>query len=92
MAYSLKGLSIVATAGVAGLAGVEETKRILAYHTNDDAATVQTAAYFPVTALLRKGDVIMAAMDVDITPVLKIYVVTVAPVGVAPTIALQTTT
>jgi hypothetical protein len=93
MAYNQKGLAVVNPGGVAGAVGVEETKRVLSYHTNDDAATVQTANYFPAAAQLRKGDIILAGLDVDgATPVGKMYIVTAAPVGLSPAIALFTTT
>ena len=63
------------------------------YGTPDAAATVEAANYFnSATALLQKGDVILATMVVTGTPILKQYIVTSATAAATVTVALQTTT
>jgi predicted Zn-dependent protease len=95
LATSMKGLFLLSALGItvsAGAGSPEETKRVWTFHTQDDAATVQTANYFFDAAFVtrfRKGDIIMAVMDVDGTPVFKQYVVTVAN-STTCTIVLQT--
>ena len=78
---------VVPPLGVAGA-----TVCLWQVRTNDTAATVEGAGFFNAHAdALAVGSVILASMDVDGTPVFKIYMVT-ANDGSTVTIARQTTT
>ena len=88
MAANIKGLRMISEIGNAG--SPDTVLRCFGYVTNDDAATVQTANYFLNTFFqFRKGDIIMACMDVDGTAVLKSYIVS-AVSATAATLTLQT--
>jgi hypothetical protein len=90
MAFDQKGLSRIQSTGSVGT-GAGSVKSVLHYATNDDASAVQTSGYFNSAAkILALGDVIIASLDLDGTPVLKNYMVT-ANTGSAVTIAAQTT-
>ncbi|WP_336800487.1 hypothetical protein [Kaistia sp. MMO-174] len=90
MAFDLKGLRRAVLGGTVG-SGAGSQRSIYHYATNDDAATVETAGYFNGLASdLVVGDVIMASLDLDGTPVFKNYMVT-ANTGTVVTIAKQTT-
>ncbi|MFZ1963869.1 MAG: hypothetical protein WAU78_10485 [Roseiarcus sp.] len=96
MAYSSTyGLSRVAFLGYYGDAGTPGTpttqKSLWGYVTADAAATVENGGYFPATLYtqLSLGDVIMAVMACNGTPVIKNYVVTASGSG-GITVALQT--
>lgn len=91
MAFALTGLKCISHLGSIGT-GSGSVKKLFSYVTNDDAATVQAAGYFnSVAAQFSVGDVIIASLDLDGSPLMKNYVVTAAS-ATAVTIALQTTT
>lgn len=90
MAFDQKGLARVQSTGSVGV-GAGSVKSVCHYATNDDAAAVQAAGYFdPAAGILVVGDVIIASLDLDGAPALKIYMVT-ANTGTVVTIAAQTT-
>lgn len=92
MAFKLEGFKRLASLGAIGT-GAGSTRTFCTYHTNDDAAAVEASGYFNGLAPndLRKGDIIMAGLDIDGTPMLKNYIVTNVTAS-AVTIAKQTTT
>nr|WP_321482716.1 hypothetical protein [uncultured Cohaesibacter sp.] len=90
MAFSLNGFKRVVSVGAIGT-GSGSVKSFCTYHTNDDAAAVETAGYFNALASdLQAGDIIMAGLDIDGAPALKNYIVS-AVTASAVTIAAQTT-
>nr|WP_321464004.1 hypothetical protein [uncultured Cohaesibacter sp.] len=90
MAFSLNGFKRIVSVGAIGT-GSGSVKSLCTYHTNDDAAAVETAGYFNNLAPdLKKGDIILAGLDIDGAPKLKNYIVT-AVTATAITIAAQTT-
>lgn len=78
MAYLTAGLKMLNPGGAIG-AGEGSSKDIYHYATNDIDTVVQTDGYFddidgdPLVV----GDLILASLDVDGTPEVKIYIVTV---------------
>ncbi len=90
MSFNLDGFKRLASVGAIGT-GPGSTKSICTYHTNDDAAAVEAAGYFDELAPndLRKGDIILAGLDIDGAPALKNYIVTNVT-NAAVTIAKQT--
>lgn len=78
MAYIAAGLKLVSTGGAIG-AGSGSSKSIYHYATNDVDTVVETDAYFDDIDgdPLKKGDLIMASIDVDGTPEVKMYIVAV---------------
>ena len=89
MAYSATSLVRIASIAVA----MGRSISVHGFGTPDAAATVETSGYFNAArGRLAKGDIIMAAMVIDGTPVLKNYVVTAVPASGNVTIALQTAT
>nr|WP_321457233.1 hypothetical protein [uncultured Cohaesibacter sp.] len=90
MAFSLNGFKRVVSLGAIGT-GSGSVKSLCTYHTNDDAASVETAGYFNDLATdLQKGDIIMAGLDIDGTPALKNYIVSAITASTV-TIKAQTT-
>ena len=77
MAFNQKGMYVVSAVGSVGV-GADSTKKLHTYHhATDDAATVETAGYFNSWwRQLTKGDIILAALALDGTAVLKSYLVT----------------
>lgn len=75
MAFSEAGLKVIANGGAIG-AGAGSVKKIWDYVTNDADTVVETDGYFDATAL-NKGDKILASLDVDGTPEIKTYIVSV---------------
>ena len=73
MAFTEKTLTLVAHGS---------GNQVFQYVTDDNLAAVETAGYF-TTELLKKGDVILASLDMDGTPKLVIYLVSAASSGVA---------
>lgn len=91
MAFALTGLKCISHVGSIGT-GAGSVRKVFSYITNDDAATVQAAGYFnSVASSFAVGDVVIASLDLDGTPLAKMYVVTAASAS-AVTIALFTTT
>ena len=91
MSYDVKGLYRIAAGGAIGI-GANSVKSTYSYHTNDDAAAVETSGYFNgAAALFSKGDIILAALDIDGTPALRSYVVS-ANDGATVTITRGTAT
>lgn len=78
MAFNLDGLALVGNGGVIAqtfpTAGT--VSRVWHYVTNDTDTQVETDGYFDSTNL-RKGDVVLATIDLDGTPEGKTYLVTV---------------
>lgn len=78
MAYVADGLKLVSTGGAIG-EGASSSKSIYHYATNDADTVVETDGYFddingdPLVV----GDLIMASVDVDGTPEVKMYIVAV---------------
>jgi hypothetical protein len=81
MAFTEKTLTLVAHGS---------GNQVFQYVTDDNLAAVETAGYF-TTELLKKGDVILASLDMDGTPKLVIYLVSAVSSGVA-TITQNTVT
>nr|WP_319389271.1 hypothetical protein [uncultured Cohaesibacter sp.] len=76
MAFALNGFKRIVSVGAIGT-GSGSVKSLCSYHTNDDAAAVETAGYFNGLAPdLQKGDIILAGLDLDGAPKLKNYIVT----------------
>lgn len=64
--------------------------QIFHYVSNDDATAVETANYFNQaceTANLKKGDVVIASLDLDGTPAIKTYMVSDISAGVVSVVA-----
>ncbi len=75
MAFDRKGLFRVSHLGSVGT-GAGSVKSLHTFHTNDDAATVETAGYFnDQVKQFALGDIILAVLDLDGTMVMKSYVV-----------------
>lgn len=88
MAFDKKGLTRTRNGGTSA-AGVTVSE--FSYATEDAAAVVEGANYFPGDCGLAKGDKVSAHMVLGGTPILKHYMVTaVATAGC--TIAIQTAT
>lgn len=92
MAFDKKGLTMVATGAAVGSAP-GNVRNLYFYVTNDADTVVETNGYFdslstltPMAVDLLVGDVIIASLDVDGTPEVKMYVVSVggADVTVVP--------
>ena len=63
------------------------------YATNDLASAVEAAGFFnDMRNSASVGDIIIASLDLDGTPVLKNYMFTAVPASGNVTVALQTTT
>lgn len=76
MAFDIKGYARI-DACVAVGTGAGSVRSLIRYATNDDAATVEAANYFnALVAQVAIGDVIIASLDLDGTPLAKMYVVT----------------
>lgn len=91
MAFNLTGLGVVSTTGAIGN-GPKTVRKVYHYVTNDDASTVQATGYFnSIWDQFSIGDVMLASLDLDGTPVFKAYMITAASAS-GVTIALQTTT
>lgn len=78
MAYIAAGLKLVSTGGAIGT-GSGSSKSIYHYATNDADTVVEAGAYFDDIDgdPLKVGDIIIASLDVDGTPEVKIYIVSV---------------
>lgn len=78
MAYAAAGLKLISTGGAIGT-GSSSSKSIYHYATNDADTVVETDAYFDGIAgdPLVVGDLILASIDIDGTPEVKIYIVSV---------------
>lgn len=79
MAFVFNSLRALSTMGPVSTEQPEPV--FYSYNTNDADTVVETDAYFD-TSFLKKGDIIMAALDVDGTPEIKFYIVSVGT-GVA---------
>jgi hypothetical protein len=88
MAFDAKGLTRTRNGGTS-VAGISVSE--FSYATEDAAAIVEGANYFPGSCGLAKGDKVSAHMALGGTPILKHYMVTaVVPAGC--TIVIQTVT
>lgn len=78
MAYISRGLKLVSTGGAIGT-GATSSKGIYHYATNDADTVVETDGYFDDIDgdPLGVGDLILASLDVDGTPEVKVYIVSV---------------
>jgi hypothetical protein len=78
MAYDAEGLVSVSVGGAVGTAPGNR-KNIYHYATNDADTVVETDGYFDgiLGDGLNVGDIIIASLDVDGTPEIKMYIVTV---------------
>lgn len=78
MAYLAAGLKMLNPGGAIG-AGVGSSKNIYHYATDDVDTVVETDGYFDDIDgdPLIVGDLILASLDVDGTPEVKIYIVSV---------------
>lgn len=76
MAFGIKGFARI-DANVAIGTGAGSVRSLYRYATNDDAATVEAANYFnTAVGQFAVGDVIIASLDLDGTPLGKLYIVT----------------
>lgn len=93
MAFLALGLKRITHVGAVGT-GAGSVRSFWAYITEDDAAAVETSGYFNAFQAaggdMRKGDVIMASLNVDATAALKFYLVS-AVTQSAVTLAQLTT-
>ena len=90
MSFNLNGFKRAVSLGAVGT-GANSVKSLCTYHTNDDAATVETANYFNDLAPdLQVGDFILAGLDLDGAPAMKNYMVTAVTASTV-TVAPQTT-
>lgn len=79
--------------GVAIGAGNASVITLWQFATNDLATAVEAAGFFNGLAdSMAVGDVILASMDLDGTPVMKTYTVTAISAAKVVTVALQTVT
>lgn len=78
MAFDLEGLIVFTSGGAeAGQGGtLTGVKKIWHYVTNDADTVVEANGYFDTTEMA-KGDIIMASLDLDGTPEVKFYIVSV---------------
>jgi len=79
MAFSATGLKLTSLGGAIGV-GENSVKNIYHYATNDVDTVVEADAYFDNALIddsLNIGDIILASLDVDGTPEVKIYIVSV---------------
>jgi len=91
MAFDIKGFARIDAAVAIGT-GAGSVRSLYRFATNDDAATVEAAGYFnAAVAQLTVGDVIIASLDLDGSPLGKLYIVT-AVTSTAVTIAKFTYT
>lgn len=78
MAFALAGLKPISFMGSIGN-GAGSTRQLFTYVSNDDAATVEATGYFAsVAPQFTVGDIIAASLDLDGTPVGKLYLVSAA--------------
>lgn len=73
MAFDDAGLIVMANGGSIGT-GEGSRKKIYHYTTNDADTVIEANGYFDATDM-NLGDLVIAALDVDGTPEVKIYVV-----------------
>lgn len=73
MAFDDAGLIVMVNGGAIGT-GEGSRKKIYHYATNDADTAVEADGYFDTTDM-NLGDLVIAALDVDGTPEVKIYVV-----------------
>jgi hypothetical protein len=93
MAFNAKGFKTISHMGTPDAnAGAGTNRAFHSYITNDDAATVETSAYFNAYAgRLKKGDVIMASLANSGTAALRFYVVAGVAAGVVTIARSQAT-
>lgn len=89
MAFAQSGLKLTCLGGAIGT-GEGSVKNIYHYATNDADTVVEANGYFDgVTGdPLNVGDIIIASLDVDGTPEVKIYIVSVGGADVTVTAML----
>ena len=75
MAFAAAGLKLIAPGGAIGT-GAGSVKNIYHYATNDADTVVEANGYFDSTSL-NLGDIVIASLDVDGTPEVKMYIVSV---------------
>lgn len=76
MSFNANGMKRLTHIGAIGTGGTS-VRSFWSYITNDDAATLETANYFDdFLAEFRVGDQIIASIDLDGTPTIRVYVVT----------------
>lgn len=75
MAFLASGLQAFNNGGSLG-SGEGSVATLWHYHTNDADTVVEANGYFDTTAL-KAGDVVIASLDMDGTPEVKMYVVSV---------------
>lgn len=73
MAFSAVGLQAFNHGGAIGT-GEDSVKTLWHYVTNDADTVVEANAYFDTTAM-KAGDLVLASLDLDGTPEVKVYVV-----------------
>lgn len=74
MAFAESGLQVLSFGGT--LTAGQPAANIWHYITNDADTVVEANAYFDLTAM-RLGDLLLASIDVDGTPEVKAYIVSV---------------
>lgn len=76
MTFTAAGMKRLTHIGAIGTGGAS-VRSLWSYVTNDDAATLETANYFDeFLSEFRLGDQIIASIDLDGTPTIRVYVVT----------------
>ena len=73
--FDTKGLIAFNEGGADG-SGASSVKSLYHYVTNDADTVVEADGYFDSTGL-KKGDIVIASLDLDGTPEVKVYVVSV---------------